>query len=303
MSSSELEDRPRRLLGRLEDDGVAGGQRGGELPGRHQDREVPRDDLRDHAERLVEVVGDGVVVDLAARALLPAQHAGEVAEVVDGQRQVGGQRLADRLAVVPRLGDGQRLEVLLDAVGDPVEDERSARPSEVLPQAGAGGVRGVQGGLDVLGGAAADLGEGPAGHRGDVLEVLALLRLDPVAADEVPVARLDRDLRALGSGGCVDRHRCSPNVFGGAPLRGWGDGRQRNVATTLQRRRVAALRLQCGPLAEQVQRASTASAALRAPAGDGSGAVLAVEAGDLAGDQGPQGEAAPRQASWAVHIS
>ena len=34
----------------------------------HQQREVPRDDLADDAERLVEMIGDGVVVDLA-RAL------------------------------------------------------------------------------------------------------------------------------------------------------------------------------------------------------------------------------------------
>jgi hypothetical protein len=32
---------------------------------RHEQREVPGDDLADDAERLVEVVGDGVVVDLA----------------------------------------------------------------------------------------------------------------------------------------------------------------------------------------------------------------------------------------------
>ena len=36
----------RRLLGRLEHDRAAGGERRGELPGRHQQREVPRDDLR-----------------------------------------------------------------------------------------------------------------------------------------------------------------------------------------------------------------------------------------------------------------
>ena len=62
----------------------------------------------DDAERLVEVVGDGVVVDLRQRALLAAQDTGEVAEVVDRQRQVGGQRLADRLAVLPRLGDREQ---------------------------------------------------------------------------------------------------------------------------------------------------------------------------------------------------
>ncbi len=38
-------------LGRLEHDGVAAGQRGGDLPGRHQQREVPRDHRADHAER------------------------------------------------------------------------------------------------------------------------------------------------------------------------------------------------------------------------------------------------------------
>ena len=65
------QDRGRRLLGRLQHHAVAGGQRRRELPDRHQDREVPRDDLADDAERLVEVIGDGVVVDLA-RSRLPA---------------------------------------------------------------------------------------------------------------------------------------------------------------------------------------------------------------------------------------
>ena len=42
----------RRGLGRLEHDGVAAGQRRGDLPGQHQQREVPRDDLAGDAERL-----------------------------------------------------------------------------------------------------------------------------------------------------------------------------------------------------------------------------------------------------------
>jgi ParB family chromosome partitioning protein len=41
----------RRGLGRLEHDGVAAGQRRGDLPGEHEQREVPRDDLADDAER------------------------------------------------------------------------------------------------------------------------------------------------------------------------------------------------------------------------------------------------------------
>ena len=99
----QLEDRPRSLLGGLEHHGVAGREGGRELPDRHQDREVPRDDLADDAQRLVEVVGDRVLVDLGDAALLGAQGAGEVAEVVDGQRHVRVERLAHGLAVVPRL--------------------------------------------------------------------------------------------------------------------------------------------------------------------------------------------------------
>ena len=41
----EQQRRQRRGLGRLEDDGVAGRERGRDLPGQHQEREVPRDDL------------------------------------------------------------------------------------------------------------------------------------------------------------------------------------------------------------------------------------------------------------------
>ncbi len=64
---------------------VAGGQRRGQLPGGHQQREVPRDDLPDHAQGLVDVVGHGAVVDLGSGAFLGADAAGEVAEVVGGQ--------------------------------------------------------------------------------------------------------------------------------------------------------------------------------------------------------------------------
>ena len=69
MSSSDHEDRGRGLLGGLEHHAIAGGERGRQLPHRHQDGEIPRDDLADDAERLVEMVGDGVVVDLGNASL------------------------------------------------------------------------------------------------------------------------------------------------------------------------------------------------------------------------------------------
>jgi hypothetical protein len=44
--------RQRGLLGGLQDHGVAAGQGRAPLPGQHQQREVPGDDLADHADRL-----------------------------------------------------------------------------------------------------------------------------------------------------------------------------------------------------------------------------------------------------------
>ena len=175
----QVQDRRRGLLGRLEHHGVAGGQRRGELPDRHQDREVPRDDLPDHAERLVEVVGDGVVVDLGQRALLRADAPGEVAEVVDGQRDVGVQGLADRLAVVPGLGDA-RCDSRFSSMRSAILLRITARSAaEVLPQAGAAACAASSALLDVGLVGAGDLAERLAGDRGGVLEVAARPRGRP----------------------------------------------------------------------------------------------------------------------------
>jgi ParB family chromosome partitioning protein len=192
-------------VGGLEDDRVARGERGCQLPRRHQDREVPRDDLRDHTERLVEVVRHRVVVDLAERALLRADRAREVTEVVDGQRDVGRQRLADRLAVLPALRDGQRLEVRCHAVGDLQEDAGTLGHRRPAPARG-GRVRRVQRSLHVLSRPARDLREGLPVHRRRVLEVLTASRRHVLAADEVVVARLVGDDRALGAGRRVTGH-------------------------------------------------------------------------------------------------
>jgi hypothetical protein len=85
-------------LGRLEDDGVTGGQRRGDFPGQHQQREVPRHDLADHA--------DGAVVGEFFR--LQLGPAGVMVEVARGQRQVGIAGFADGLAVVQRFEHGEQ---------------------------------------------------------------------------------------------------------------------------------------------------------------------------------------------------
>ena len=49
----EQDRRQRREFGRFQHDGAAGGQRRRDLPGEHQQREIPRDDLADDADRPV----------------------------------------------------------------------------------------------------------------------------------------------------------------------------------------------------------------------------------------------------------
>ena len=134
----------------------------------------------------MEVIGDGVVVDLAERPFLRPDRAGEIAEVVDSQREIGGHRLTDRLAVVPGFGGSQHLEIRLHAVGDLVED------LSALGRAGAApgvlcGVCGVESGLDVGNIGAGDLADRQSGDRRDVVEIFAGLGRPPLAADVVLV--------------------------------------------------------------------------------------------------------------------
>ena len=197
------QDRDRGRFGRLEHHAVARAQRRGQLPGRHQDREVPGDDLTDHAQRFLDVIGDRVVVDVAQGAFLRPHAAGEVAEMVDRQRDVGVERLADRLAVVDGLGVGQQLEVGFEAVGD-LEQQVGALGGRGLAPGVGGGVRSVECQLDIGRARAGGLGVDLAGHRGDDVEVLAVDRRDPTATDEVVVLGLVGDLGAFGTGSCVD---------------------------------------------------------------------------------------------------
>ena len=137
--------------------------------------------------------------------VLAADHAGEVAEMVCRERDVGGERLAHRLAVVPALGHGEQLGVLFDRVGDPVEHERPFRHRPIAPGV-LGGVGGVECELDVLGARARHLGERLPRRRGAVLGVLALHRRHPVASDEVVVPGLELD-GAAGLARCSEGRR------------------------------------------------------------------------------------------------
>ena len=142
----------------------------------------------DDAERLMEVVGHGVVIDLRDRAFLGADAAGEIAPVIDGQRQIGRRGFADRLAVVPCLGQRQQVEVIFHPLRNLVHEDGAVRGAGVAP-ALAGGMRRVQRPFNVLRIGARNLAECFAGNWGDVFKILAGSGLDPLAANVVAIAR------------------------------------------------------------------------------------------------------------------
>ena len=86
----------------------------------------------------MNVISDGVAIDLGGAAFLGAQAPGEIAEVVGGQRDVGVEGFADGLAVVPGFGDRQQFEVLFDAVGDFQQDQRAGLGGSGAPGIGSG---------------------------------------------------------------------------------------------------------------------------------------------------------------------
>ena len=177
----------RRRLGGLEHHRVAAGQRRGDLPGQHQQREVPRDDLAGHPERARRRAVAGV--------LQLVGPAGVVEEVRRDQRDVHVARLADRLAVVERLEHGELARPFLDDPGDAEQvlgplPARHDRPGVLVGLAG-GGDRPVHVGGTGLG----HLGQDLLGGRRDGLERVAVHAGAELAVDEEPVGLAQRDDR------------------------------------------------------------------------------------------------------------
>ena len=200
-----------RGVGGLEDDGVARGQRGGDLPDHHRQRVVPRRHLADHADRLAADEGGVVLHVLPGRlALEHAGGAGEEAEVVDGRRHLlaGGQ--AERLAGVAALGRHELLRAGLQRVRDPQQGQRALLRRRTAPGAEGALGRGV-GAVHVLGAGQRGAGVhlpgagihhlvGLAGHGvdgltvDDVAEGLVLSLLGHGASVVIPAA--NREVRA-----------------------------------------------------------------------------------------------------------
>ena len=162
----------RGLLSRLEHHGAPGRERGGELPRGHQQREVPRNDLPYHADRLPQ----RVAVEVRARhvghrdvdrvALDLGGPAGHVLEHVRRQGHVRDLRDGIRLAVVERLELGKLVEVLVDQVTDLPDEASALGRRHLAPWAVVEcRARGPDSPVDVLGASLGDAREGLASRR------------------------------------------------------------------------------------------------------------------------------------------
>jgi hypothetical protein len=105
----------RRLLGRLGQHRVAGGQRGGHLAGEDRQRKVPRADANHRAQRPVR----GVVPALA-------QLQGVVAQKVDGLAHLG-HGVGHGLARFTQQQRDQRRLLRLQGVGGPLQHRGALR--------------------------------------------------------------------------------------------------------------------------------------------------------------------------------
>jgi len=91
---------PRREFRGFQNAAVAGGEAGRELPRRHQEREIPRNDLAAHADRLAHGLADDVrIADLEGLAVRLGRQPRVVAETPGGVGHVVA-RLAQRLAII-----------------------------------------------------------------------------------------------------------------------------------------------------------------------------------------------------------
>ena len=238
-----IHDQDRRVrgqLGRLEHEGVAGRQRGGDLPRCLKQGEVPGGDHAADAHGLVDHPrDDGVVARIhqTARALVR-----DLAEVAEAGRDVVHVALGldQALAGVEGLGTGELVFALEQGVRDADQEVAALSGGSVHPGAGLERLAGGEdGALDILSGGlgddadlgavgGADDGAGPAVGGGDPLSVDVQGRagLSHGAPSGLRCSRSRR--RNLAEGRRWGSDRCRPRSQGWfRPPRLWRSRRRR----------------------------------------------------------------------------
>ena len=123
----------RGAAGRVNHDGTTGGQRRGDFPSRHQEGEVPRNNLADHADRLAQYDRQIFLIKLGSATLFTANHTGEIAEMIGSQRNIGGASFTDGFAVIQRFLQSKQFGIFIDYIGDFIQNSRSLGSSSFFP--------------------------------------------------------------------------------------------------------------------------------------------------------------------------
>ena len=174
-----------RLRRGLQDDGVAGGQRGAELPGRDDERIVPGHDRRDDADRLAGDERQGIGPGRAHLAVHLVDRLGVPTDRLGGRWHVDRERVPDRLTDIERLEQRQLLEVRPDQLGQAEEHAlalagRAIGPATVIEGVARCGDRAIDIDRRRLG----DRGDPRAIATGDVVERPARCGGSEAAIDE-----------------------------------------------------------------------------------------------------------------------
>jgi ParB family chromosome partitioning protein len=183
----------RRLFRRFQHDAAAGGEGRADLPDRHQQWKIPRNDRPDHADRLAPRVGEEFIPakaghrDVDRGAFDLGRPTGAVAEEVHRRRNVDALRDHHWLAVVERFDLGKFDRVRFQQIGEleepPLAIDRACRAPFTGLECRA---RRPHGEIDV---AAAG-----RGNRGDHLAGRGIANVEPGAGERVAPLAADQHL-------------------------------------------------------------------------------------------------------------
>ncbi|KAI6776233.1 hypothetical protein HG530_000178 [Fusarium avenaceum] len=154
-SLSGLGTKTRRLLSRLENDGITAGQSRGNLPSEHHEGEVPGDDLTADSQRLLEDICklSGRCLDCLAGDLVGGSSV--VAEDIVRLIEVASKSSAEGLDV--NVDGGDELTVAINKIGDFVEKVTAFISSQLRPLALKGLASSLNSLVDVVCGCALEL--------------------------------------------------------------------------------------------------------------------------------------------------
>ncbi|MNR04149.1 hypothetical protein D3C85_1200840 [compost metagenome] len=173
-------------FGRFQHHRGTGGQGRRDLPGRHQQRVVPGDDLSRYANRLVTDAAPEAGIWQGQRLVLAfVQFTGKAGVVTKAADRVADVplRFGQRFAVVPHFQFGQCRLATFQFIGQHLQPLRTlgARgPAPAVVERASGSPHRV---VDVFLGACRHLVKGLAGGRVDDLQVSTQVRADPFAVD------------------------------------------------------------------------------------------------------------------------